>query len=156
MVFQAFAVWPHINIFENVAFSLRILKMNKIDIAANKFLFGFIGLSNFLNITIEDGKVFPENMANQEIMCEIPKSFHEKLAILASRPNEIDLVPEGEFRTKIKARIFLGDNIDYRVDIGNQEIRILTNTDVRFQEGDSCGVQFNNLIWYSAKKRYLS
>jgi len=266
MVFQAFAVWPHINVFENVAFPLRILKMDKSAISAkvklalkhtdlsgleekfpydlsggqqqrialaraivteptillldeplsnldpklreimrfeikdlqkkynftivyvthdqteamalsdrmlvmdmgivqqidtptniyshpaNKFIFGFIGLSNFLNINIADGKVFPENMGNQEIECEIPKSFHEKLAVLASRPNEIDLVPEGGFRTKIKARVFLGDNIDYRVDVGNQEIRILTNTDVRFQEGDSCGIKFNNLIWYSAKE----
>ena len=32
MVFQAFAVWPHMNVYENVAFPLRIQKMNKTDI----------------------------------------------------------------------------------------------------------------------------
>ena len=32
MVFQAFAVWPHMNVFENVAFPLRIQKINKTDI----------------------------------------------------------------------------------------------------------------------------
>lgn len=32
MVFQAFAVWPHMNVFENVAFPLRLLKMNRVDI----------------------------------------------------------------------------------------------------------------------------
>ncbi|NLX83025.1 MAG: ABC transporter ATP-binding protein [Clostridiales bacterium] len=32
MVFQAFAVWPHMNVFENVAFPLRIKKMNKTDV----------------------------------------------------------------------------------------------------------------------------
>ena len=32
MVFQAFAVWPHMNVFENVAFPLRIAKVNKTDI----------------------------------------------------------------------------------------------------------------------------
>lgn len=32
MVFQAFAVWPHLNVFENVAFPLRIKKMSKSDI----------------------------------------------------------------------------------------------------------------------------
>ena len=32
MVFQAFAVWPHMNVFENVAFPLRIQKMNRADI----------------------------------------------------------------------------------------------------------------------------
>lgn len=32
MVFQAFAVWPHMNVFENVAFPLRIRGMNKTDV----------------------------------------------------------------------------------------------------------------------------
>lgn len=34
MVFQAFAVWPHLNIFENVAFPLKIQKVNKTEIKA--------------------------------------------------------------------------------------------------------------------------
>ena len=33
MVFQAFAVWPHMNIFDNVAFPLKIKKVNNTDIA---------------------------------------------------------------------------------------------------------------------------
>ncbi len=33
MVFQAFAVWPHMNIFDNVAFPLKIQKLNKADTA---------------------------------------------------------------------------------------------------------------------------
>ena len=32
MVFQSFAVWPHMNVFENVAFPLRIQKVNKTEI----------------------------------------------------------------------------------------------------------------------------
>lgn len=32
MVFQAFAVWPHMNVFENVAFPLRLQKMNRTDL----------------------------------------------------------------------------------------------------------------------------
>ena len=32
MVFQAFAVWPHMNVFENVAFPLRIRKVPKAEI----------------------------------------------------------------------------------------------------------------------------
>lgn len=31
MVFQAFAVWPHMNIFDNVAFPLKIQKLNKTE-----------------------------------------------------------------------------------------------------------------------------
>ncbi|NLO39274.1 MAG: ABC transporter ATP-binding protein [Ruminiclostridium sp.] len=32
MVFQAFAVWPHMNVFENVAFPLKVKKVNKSEI----------------------------------------------------------------------------------------------------------------------------
>lgn len=32
MVFQAFAVWPHMNVFENVAFPLRIKGVNRTDV----------------------------------------------------------------------------------------------------------------------------
>lgn len=35
MVFQAFAVWPHLNVFENVAFPLRIKKFPKAEIVKN-------------------------------------------------------------------------------------------------------------------------
>lgn len=34
MVFQAFAVWPHMNIFDNVAFPLKIRKVSKSEIAS--------------------------------------------------------------------------------------------------------------------------
>ncbi len=32
MVFQSYAVWPHMNVFENVAYPLKIQKMNKTEI----------------------------------------------------------------------------------------------------------------------------
>ncbi len=34
MVFQSYAVWPHMNVFENVAYPLKLRKMNKADMAA--------------------------------------------------------------------------------------------------------------------------
>ena len=33
MVFQSFAVWPHMNVFDNVAFPIQIQKVNKTEIA---------------------------------------------------------------------------------------------------------------------------
>lgn len=267
MVFQAFAVWPHLNVFENVAFPLKILKMNKTDIEikvkealkhtnllglenkvpdelsggqqqrialaraivtkpkvllldeplsnldpklretmrfeikdlqrkfnftiifvthdqseamalsdrmlvmdmgvvqqidtpfniynnpANKFVFSFIGLSNFLKVNISNNKTYPANITGKDIKCKIPNDFKENTAILASRPNEIGLVsPTSEnFIAEVKARIFLGDYIDYRVAIGDQELRIQTHKDNNFKVGGLCGVKFNNVKWYSSK-----
>jgi ABC-type Fe3+/spermidine/putrescine transport system ATPase subunit len=35
MVFQSYAVWPHMTVFDNVAYGLRVRKQNKSDIATN-------------------------------------------------------------------------------------------------------------------------
>ena len=35
MVFQSYAVWPHMTVFDNVAYGLRVRKLSKADIAAN-------------------------------------------------------------------------------------------------------------------------
>ena len=68
---------------------------------------------------------------------------------VASRPNEIDLTAEGGYRTVVKARIFLGDYTEYRVDVGNQEVRIQSTGDRSFMVGDSVGLDFTRVQWYS-------
>jgi iron(III) transport system ATP-binding protein len=266
MVFQAFVVWPHLNVFENVAFPLRILKVNRTDMdkkvsealkqtnlenlenkfpselsggqqqrialaraivtqprvllldeplsnldpklretmrfeikelqqkynftivyvthdqakamalsdrmlvmdmgyiqqidtpadvynrPASKFVFSFIGLANFISVEISGGKVYPANCRGESIECEIPEGFKGGKSIIAFRPNEIDLVSEGGFRTRIKNRCFLGDHIDYRVDIGGREVRIHTDSEKQYNVGDLCGVKFNRLLWYPAEE----
>ncbi|MBU4349524.1 ABC transporter ATP-binding protein [bacterium] len=264
MVFQAFAVWPHLNVFENVAFPLRLLKMNKNDILektnealkhtnlfglgekfpselsggqqqrialaraivthpkvllldeplsnldpklrelmrfeikdlqrkfnftiiyvthdqteamalsdrilvmdmgniqqidtpvnmyknpVNKFVYGFLGRSNFVEVEISNGKVYPYGTRGKEIKCNIPADFNEDTAFLATRPNAIKFTKDG-FKTEIKKGFFLTDSIEYRVDIGGQEIRINTITDPGYKEGDTCEVTLNNIKWYSTK-----
>ena len=57
MVFQSFAVWPHMNIFENVAFPLRVRKVPKAEIAER--------VKMALKHTSLDGmeKVYPGNLS---------------------------------------------------------------------------------------------
>lgn len=57
MVFQAFAVWPHMNVFENVIFPLRLQKMNRTD--ADK------RAREALRLTSLEGleKVFPSDLS---------------------------------------------------------------------------------------------
>lgn len=265
MVFQAFAVWPHLNVFENVAFPLRLQKINKTDITkrvqqalrhtslsgseakfpselsggqqqrialaraivtnpkvllldeplsnldpklreimrfeikdlqkkfnftivyvthdqaeamalsdrmlvmdmgviqqvdtpinmynnpANKFVFGFLGLSNFLKIKVSDNKVYPIDESGAELECDPPQGFDTDTLIMATRPNEISLVTEGGYRTKVKSRIFLSDYIEYRVEVGGQELRVHTGHDCELQVNDNCGVKFEKIKWYSGK-----
>ena len=57
MVFQSFAVWPHMNIFENVAFPLRVRKVPKAEMVER--------VQMALKHTSLDGmeKVYPGNLA---------------------------------------------------------------------------------------------
>ena len=57
MVFQSFAVWPHMNIFENVAFPLRVRKVPKTEMAER--------VKMALKHTSLDGmeKVYPGNLS---------------------------------------------------------------------------------------------
>lgn len=50
MVFQNYALYPHLTVFENIAFPLKVNKMNKrdIEIKVNEIA-NFIGLNDYLN-----------------------------------------------------------------------------------------------------------
>ncbi|MBQ2214409.1 MAG: spermidine/putrescine ABC transporter ATP-binding protein, partial [Erysipelotrichaceae bacterium] len=57
MVFQAFAVWPHMNIFDNVAFPLKVKKVPKAEIKER--------VTKALHYTSLDGleKTFPSDLS---------------------------------------------------------------------------------------------
>ena len=96
---------------------------------ANKFVFSFIGLSNFLDIVWEDGRAFVrgENASLPESLIP-PEAMRGRGALsLASRPSEIDFVSEGDgggLRGVVSRKAFLGEIIDYQVKIGEQEMRV--------------------------------
>jgi iron(III) transport system ATP-binding protein len=120
---------------------------------ANRFVFGFLGLSNFLPVILSDGRVYPVGSDDRSLECEVPPDLPEGRASIATRPNEIILKAEGGYRTRIKSRVFLSDFIEYRVDIGKTEIRIQTREDRGFRVGDLCGVEFRRVKWYPDEDR---
>ena len=117
---------------------------------ANKFVFGFIGLSNFLDVEVADGKVFLAGARPAGPVTAIgPPQAAGKPPTLACRPAEIEMVPTGGVRGVITRRVLLGDTIDYRVKVGPTEVRVQRS--VRkplFGEGDRCGLVFAALHWY--------
>jgi iron(III) transport system ATP-binding protein len=265
MVFQAFAVWPHLNVFDNVAFPLRVLRKNKeetlklvkealrhtslsgleetypsdlsggqqqrialaraivtspkvllldeplsnldpklresmrfeikslqkklnftiifvthdqseamaisdrmlvmdmgeiiqVDTPSNlynkpatKFVYGFLGQSNFVNVKVDNGKVYPEgSTSGGHIPFTIPAGLTEKSGIIASRPNEISInsLAVRGYRTRIEKRLYLTYCIEYHVYVGSQKIRIHTSHQKVFKEGDTCYIDFKNPQWY--------
>jgi len=116
----------------------------------NQFVFSFIGLSNFIPAEVVEGKVYVEGAPDcGPIYDRLPEHIKGPKMTVACRPSEIDLVPEGGVKGVVKRRTYLGDTIDYRVQIGAAEIRIQKNRrHTLFREGDRCCLRFERILWY--------
>ena len=124
---------------------------------ANKFVFSFIGLSNFININNADGRlvVSGENTVLPETLLPQAELLgHAKLS-LASRPSEIDFVSSTDTNALagiVKRKAFLGEIIDYQVKIGDQEVRIQKGRrEVGPEIGDVCHIRMARHFWYAGE-----
>jgi len=117
---------------------------------ANKFVFGFIGLSNFLAVEVADGQVYLQGAREAgPVTSVVPRHAPGKPPTLACRPSEIQMVPTGGVHGTVTRRVLLGDIIDYRVQVGPTEVRVQRNIRKSvFNEGDQCGLAFSALHWY--------
>lgn len=124
--------------------------MNIYQNPANQFVFGFIGLSNFLPVELEDGAIWIEGAKSAgPVKATLPPKAMNWRLTLATRPSEIDFVHEGGVRGIVKRLTYLGDIIDYRILIGDVEVRVQKNRKREiFREGEPCGLIFNKVLWY--------
>ena len=128
---------------------------------ANKFVFSFIGLSNFIPVTIAGGKARIEGVA-ETVSGAAPDGIGGR-ALMACRPSDIDFVeeaggggPSGAEAPSIKAhvarRTYLGDIIDYKIAAGNVELRVQKPRRLRGPaEGEPCRIRINRTLWYPAE-----
>jgi iron(III) transport system ATP-binding protein len=148
---------------EAMALSDRMLVMDmgniiQIDTPANlynkpatKFVYGFLGQSNFVNVTIDGGKAYPEGAeASAAIPLKINTGFRERSGVIASRPNEITISSQDKkgFPVLIAKRLYLTYCIEYHVYLGSQKIRIHTSHQKVFKKGEKCYIDFQNPKWY--------
>jgi iron(III) transport system ATP-binding protein len=119
----------------------------------NKFVYGFLGLSNFLRVICQNGKVFPTGSSGSPIPFEGPDGE----GLLASRPNEIEISPteNGGIPAVIDKRSYMTFCIEYHVRIGDQTIRVHTPHTNVLSEGDTCFVNFKNPRWYDKEAETL-
>jgi iron(III) transport system ATP-binding protein len=119
---------------------------------ANRFVFGFIGLSNFLAVHLT-GDEIRLNGSNGQLPVPPPPAELGAggRAVLASRPSEIDFAAEGGVRGVVKRCAYLGEIIDYRIDVAGQEIRVQKGRRAPGpREGEPCGLVFLKPHWYGA------
>ena len=120
---------------------------------ANRFVFEFIGLSCFVEVGLSaegfhlSGERHPwaQGRAPSEELLAAGKG------VLAARPTEIDFVAEGGVRCKVRRKVYLGETIDYRVDVAGTEVRIQkTRHTAGPSAGENCGLDFTRPHWYPA------
>lgn len=121
---------------------------------ANRFVFSFIGVSSFTDVVWKEGKAYikgadeplPEGLSIPETMKEEP------VFSLASRPSEIQFTtaedPNG-VRGVVRRKAFLGEIIDYLIQIGSEEVRVqIGRRDPGPEEGEPCFIDFLRPFWY--------
>ena len=124
---------------------------------ANKFVFSFIGLSNFLNVSWHDGRTFAqgEPAVLPDYLTPPAAMRGQGTLSLASRPSEIDFVSADDtdcVRGIVSRKAFLGEIIDYQVRIGAQEIRVQKGRREPGPElGEACCLRFSRPFWYNGE-----
>ena len=129
--------------------------LNVYNNPANKFVFSFIGLSNFTDVIRQDGVLQTCNGG-----CPLPPEMTPpadlltmKRFVLASRPLEIDFTGEGGLRGEVKRKSFLGEIVDYQIKLGDQDIRVQKGRRAPGPDvGENCGLNFLRPFWYKASE----
>ncbi|GHS87906.1 ABC transporter ATP-binding protein [Synergistales bacterium] len=136
--------------------------LNVYNKPANKFVFSFIGLSNFLELAWnENGEpvLSGESGSSHTIPSGLLPSDVARGAVgtpfsLASRPSEIDFVSaeSGEgLKGVVSRKSFLGEIIDYQIKIGVQEMRVQKGRRAPGPEvGETCALRLLRPFFYSA------
>jgi iron(III) transport system ATP-binding protein len=124
---------------------------------ANKFVFSFIGLSNFLEVVhaggaaaLRGGSALPPELVPGDAVRGAGSGSETQKLSLASRPSEIDFIGEGGLRGVVTRRAFLGEIVDYRINIDGQEIRVQKGRRAPGPEvGETCGLRLNRPFWFA-------
>lgn len=114
------------------------------------FVAGFIGLANFLkfdNVSI-DKNIVEVTLFNGKVKlrCAPPLKKEGEL-ILVVRPAEIDILKNPEPNTVegiVRRTTFLGDIVDYLVEVDDQEVRVQTKPTEIFNPGSKVYLKINH------------
>jgi iron(III) transport system ATP-binding protein len=119
---------------------------------ANRFVFEFIGLSCFLHAGLDSTGMQINGMtyAWPNGIAPAPELIAAGAGLLAARPTEIEFVDTGGVRGRVARKAYLGETIDYRVMIGDAEVRVQKTRRVHGPAvGDNCGLAFPYPHWYA-------
>jgi iron(III) transport system ATP-binding protein len=122
---------------------------------ANRFVFGFVGLSSFLDVGLAGGeaRVGAQRLDLAAGAAPPPGLAAAGRAVLATRPSELAFVGEGGLRATVRRRSLLGETVDYQLDVEGQALRVQRSRhEAGPRPGEVCGVVLQNPRWYPSEE----
>ena len=127
---------------------------------ANRFVYSFIGVSNFLPVTEKGGKVCLA-LGGEPVLFDAPPQGYVsgKKNVMGVRPMDIVFDAESPIRATIRRDTFLGNQYDYQVELMGRELRVERNAlDVladptRYEAGQEVGLKFLNVKFYKEEAK---
>lgn len=118
---------------------------------ANKFVADFIGLTNFVDCEIisKDIVLLKDGTGAHKVKVYIPPGIRDK-AILSVRPENIDIAKkDGDIKGVVTRTVYLGNMIDYRIRVGDIELRVDRDAEEIFPEGSEVNLSFKKTFIFS-------
>lgn len=108
---------------------------------ANRFVADFVGLINFVECEVIDAGtvLLKDGSAVNKVACATDNFSKGDRAVLAVRPENISM-GGGPIRGTVRRAVYLGNVIDYRIAIGDIELRVQGKPDAIFREGEEVGL----------------
>ncbi len=127
---------------------------------ANRFTFEFIGVSNFIPLArLGDGLGLDTGRGVVPFDGALPAGLSLDAGIeVGVRPNDIVFDPASPIKVKVERRTFLGSEYDYRVTLGERELRVQQSAldamrGGAVKAGETAGVRIVNPRYYPAVKK---
>lgn len=117
----------------------------------NRFVFGFVGLSSFLEVGLAGGAIA---VGGQRLPASIAPPPPAELAaagraVLATRPGEVEFVAEGGLGAVVRRRALLGEIVDYQLEVEGQPLRVQRSRHAPGpRAGEPCRVTLPAARWY--------
>jgi len=83
------------------------------------------------------------------VTCTLPTGVSGS-ALISIRPEHIEMgAPNGGLRGKVNRAVYLGRVVDYRVRVGNLELRVEGQASLPFREGDPVSLKILQAMVFS-------
>ena len=118
---------------------------------ANKFVADFIGLTNFVECDVisKDAVLLKDGTGSHKVKTHIPSGIGKK-AILSVRPENIEIgEKDGDIKGVVTRTVYLGNMIDYRITVGDVELRVERDAEEVFPEGSEVTLRFKKTFIFT-------